>query len=189
MVTVERTRPGRWTGYVEIVKEIWPQLFNVFFTYFVSLSLFPSVLVVTDSTSGSLGIYWSVIVCFLSFNLCAMIGNLLVDVIKHKIPPNRLWILTVSRILFIPFFLFCNAKPDDRTWTVLFPQDWVYGTGVALMALTSGYTSSLAMVYAPVSVSDPANASTAGMMASFSLMIGIMSGILFSNVLTYIITI
>lgn len=188
MLTGERRGSDRWREYAEIVKEIWPQLLNVFFTYFVSLSLFPSVLVVTDSTSGFFGIYWNVIVCFLSFNLFAMIGNLLVD-LKHKIPPNRLWILSVSRILFIPFFLFCNAKPKDRTWTVLFPQDWVYGTGVTLMALTSGYTSSLAMVYSPVSVSDPANSSTAGMMASFSLMIGIMSGILFSNVLTYIITI
>lgn len=189
MVTIDQNNSARWIKYISIAKEIWPQLFNVFFTYFVSLSIFPSVLVTIGSTTDSLGKYWNVIVCFLSFNLCAMIGNISVDLIKHKIPPNRLWIMTVARIIFIPFFLFCNAKPDKRTWTVLFPHDWTYSIGVTLLALTSGYAGSLAIIYAPVSVSDSSNASTAGMMASFSLMIGILAGILFANLLTYIITI
>lgn len=189
MVTNDNGNSARWANYIHIAKEVWPQLFNVFFTYFVSLSIFPSVLVTTKSTSDNLGNYWNVIVCFLSFNFWAMIGNILVDLVGPKIPPNRLWIMTVARVIFIPFFLFCNAKPDKRTWPVLFPQDWIYALGVLFMALTSGYTGSLAMVYTPISVSDSSNASTAGMMASFSLMIGILAGILFSNVLTYIITI
>lgn len=35
----KKVRPPLWA----IFKQAWPQLFNVFFTYFVSLSIFPSM--------------------------------------------------------------------------------------------------------------------------------------------------
>lgn len=58
--------------------------------------------------------YFLPVLCFLNFNLLAMIGNLLATERLPRIPPNRLWIPVVLRLLFIPFFLFCNYSPDTR---------------------------------------------------------------------------
>jgi hypothetical protein len=50
------------------------------------------------------------------------------------------------------------------------------------MSYTSGYLSSLAMMYAPGSQSNPQYQITAGMMAAAMLISGIFLGILFSSV-------
>ena len=177
---------SKWRKYIIIGKKTWIQLFNVFFVYFISLSIFPSVLVGIESSSGSLGKYFLTVTCFLSFNLFAMIGNILVDWIPIKIPAKYLFIPVIGRIFFIPFFLFCNLNPIHRTTQVWIQSDLIYSIGVVFLALTSGYFGSLAMIYTPKTLSNdhPEYSSVAGMMASFSLMIGIMSGIMFSILLT-----
>lgn len=56
------------------------------------------------------------------------------------------------RIAFIPFFMFCNAKPDGErssNMTVLFKNDYIYIIGSIAMSYTSGYFASLTMMYAP----------------------------------------
>ena len=160
--------------YMIILKQIWVQLFNVFFIYFVSLLLFPPVLARVPSTTGFAGGYFVPVFCFLSFSLFGSLGNILIDYVP-KVPAKYLWIPTLLRVLFIPFFLYCNFKGVERTSIVLF-GDWVYVIGVAVFATSTGYFSSLAIYYAPKLVSVE-HASLAGMMSSFSLMMGIMAGI------------
>jgi len=53
------------------------------------------------------------------------------------------------RVVFIPFFMFCNFKPEKRTLPVLFGNDYLYCFVGIVMALTSGYFSSLSMMFAP----------------------------------------
>lgn len=53
------------------------------------------------------------------------------------------------RVVFIPFFMFCNFKPDSRKLPVLFGNDYLYVAGGILMALSNGYLSSLTMMFAP----------------------------------------
>ena len=60
-----------------------------------------------------------------------------------------MWLPIVLRGLFIPFFMFCNFKPDKRNVPVLIANDYAYCVGGIVMAFTSGYFSSLAMMYAP----------------------------------------
>lgn len=170
--------------YLLILKQVWLHLFSIFFVYFVSLALFPAVLAGVISTTSLAGPYFAVVWCFLSFNTCAMLGNIAVDFWPKLIPEKRLWIFVVARLLFVPFFLFCNFKPDTRTVPVVFYNDAFYILGVMLFALTSGFMSSVAITMAPKSVA-PEHASVAGMMASLTLMIGIATGIsssfLFAN--------
>jgi equilibrative nucleoside transporter 1/2/3 len=160
--------------YFHILKQIWIQLFNVFFIYFVTLLLFPAVLGKVSSPYNFAGEYFGSVFCFLSFNLFGSLGNLLIDYIP-KVPARFLWIPTLARVAFIPFFLYCNFDADNRTSVVLF-GDWIYSIGVAFFAITTGYFSSLAIYYAPKLV-EAEHASMAGMMSSFSLMVGIMTGI------------
>jgi equilibrative nucleoside transporter 1/2/3 len=56
-------------------------------------------------------------------------------------------------------------------------NDWVYWVVAVTMGLTSGYFSSLAMMYTPRTVEER-HASTAGMFAAASLITGIFTGIL-----------
>jgi len=48
--------------------------------------------------------------------------------------------------------MLCNVKPATRTMPVVF-GDYVYCVGSILIAFTSGYFSSLTMMYAPRYVS------------------------------------
>lgn len=175
--------------YFKVLREIWPQCLNVFFIFFVTLAIFPAVQANVKST-GSLGWltdkYFSPVTCFLVFNSFAMIGNVFPNWITWP-GPDKLWIPVFARLAFIPFFLFCNYNPATRTWPVYFGNDWFYVIGGMFLGLTSGYYSSLAMMYAPRTVSDPDHAPIAGMMAAFFLILGIFLGVNFSLVLSSII--
>lgn len=63
--------------------------------------------------------------------------------------PRWVWLPVVLRGLFIPFFMFCNGNPAARNLPVLIANDYVYCVGGIVMAFTSGYFSSLTMMYAP----------------------------------------
>jgi len=62
--------------------------------------------------------------------------------------PRWVWLPVIARVLFIPFFMFCNVKPLTRSLPVLF-GDYVYCVGSIVMAFTNGYFSSVVMMYAP----------------------------------------
>jgi len=95
--------------------------------------------------------------------------------------PRFLWIPVVLRVLFIPFFLLCNYQPRgvERLLPVLITNDWAYWFGGIFLGLTSGYYSSLAMMYCPRTV-EPEYAATAGMFGAACLITGIFCGINFS---------
>ena len=63
--------------------------------------------------------------------------------------PRWVWIPVLLRALFIPFFMFCNFNPEFRSLPVLILNDYVYIFGGILLAFTSGYYSSLTMMFAP----------------------------------------
>ena len=89
--------------YWQIFKKCFPQCFNVFFTYFVTLTIFPAVLsgnfsqcampisdhcdvmpfsFVSDVKKAhddfSISVkYYTPVTCFLTFNLCSVLGNLI----------------------------------------------------------------------------------------------------------------
>ena len=158
---------------LKIACRVWHQLLNVFLVYASTFCLFPSVLADVRSVSSFGGKFFSVTFCFLSFNLFAVMGNVSAGYfVIHK---NRLWILVIARLAFIPYFLLCNYQVMERTSAVLLSHDAFFMVGVALFALSFGYTSSLCIIAAGKSVqSDPA--STAAMLASVVLMSGIVAG-------------
>ena len=175
--TKEDCRPKfDYQTYLIVLKKTWVMLFNIFFTYVVTLGLFPALLAQIKSTSSLDGQYFSVVWCFLSFNLFAMIGNISLDFLPNLIQGKRVWIFVILRIIFIPFFVFCNVKADTRTADVWFHNDAFYIIGVVLLAVTHGYISSLAIVLVPKIV-ETRHASIAGMMSSFTVMLGIAIGI------------
>lgn len=57
----------------------------------------------------------------------------------------------VLRLAYIPLFLFCNYHPIDtvRILPIFIKNDWVFWVIAVTMGLSSGYLSSLSMMYCP----------------------------------------
>ncbi|XP_017041382.1 equilibrative nucleoside transporter 1 [Drosophila ficusphila] len=169
--------------YWQIFKKASPQLFNIFLTFFVTLSVFPAIQSNIHRSDPEFLIgekNFTLFTCFLTFNIFAMLGSLTTSWAKWP-GPRFLWLPVVARLVFIPLFVFCNYVPPDkvRTAPIYIDNDWVYwGIGI-LMAYSSGYLSSLGMMYAPQTVHAKYQ-STAGMYAAAMLITGIFSGVLFS---------
>uniref|UniRef100_A0A1I7WQX2 Aa_trans domain-containing protein n=1 Tax=Heterorhabditis bacteriophora TaxID=37862 RepID=A0A1I7WQX2_HETBA len=181
----------------------WVQLWNVFFIFFVTLTIFPAmmastplyiepgqgwhsiwpskvffffiiimiiiIITITIITHISENLY-TFITTFLSFNVFATLGSMIANFVQWP-RPDYLWIPVLLRGLFIPFFMFCNYRPADRTIPIFFKSEWLFLIAGIMMALTSGYFSSLGMMYAPRIV--PGNqAKIVGMTAALCLILG-----------------
>ncbi|XP_013110541.1 equilibrative nucleoside transporter 1 [Stomoxys calcitrans] len=172
--------------YGTVLKQAAPQLFNIFFTFFITLSVFPAIHSDIKAVATDFVIppeLFASITCFLTFNLFAMLGSLTTSWIQWP-KPRFLVVPVVLRVVFIPLFLLCNYLPKgiDRTLPVVITNEWVYWIIGIVMSYSSGYLSSLGMMYAPQTV-QPKHQLTAGMFAAAMLITGIFSGILFSFVM------
>ena len=61
--------------------------------------------------------------------------------------PKKLHYAVIARTVFVPLFLCCNYVVEGRRMPVVFQNDYVYWIIAMLFALSSGYFSSLAMMY------------------------------------------
>ncbi|RZC34307.1 Nucleoside tran domain containing protein, partial [Asbolus verrucosus] len=125
--------------YLYVLRKSLPQLYNVFFIFFVTLSIFPAI------QSGI------------------------------KPSDKNFWLQDSYTGLFNQFLLL--VTDIKRSLPVLIQNDYVYWVVAVTMGLTSGYFSSLAMMYTPRTVEER-YAVTAGMFAAASLITGIFTGIL-----------
>ncbi|KAL9892159.1 equilibrative nucleoside transporter 1-like isoform X1 [Glossina fuscipes] len=174
--------------YGSVFFQAFPQLFNIFFVFFVTLAVFPAVHSDIRPNHNDFFIpdqLFTSITCFLTFNLFAMLGSLATSWVQWP-KPKYLWIPVSMRGAFLPLFLFCNYLPKgvQRTLPILITNEWIYWIIAVVMSFSSGYLSSLGMMYAPKTVS-PKYQTTAGMFAAAMLITGIFSGILFSFLFPY----
>ncbi|XP_070577962.1 equilibrative nucleoside transporter 1-like [Ptychodera flava] len=176
--------------FLKIFWKIKWQLFNIWMVFFVTLAIFPAVLVQVEP-SGEVSEfkfkYFTPLTCFLLFNMCDFVGSIFP--VWFQWPRSRyLWIATTSRLIFFPIFLFSNYRPYARTLPVLINNDIVYVILVMAFSLSSGYLKSLPMMAAPKLV-DPEYSATAGAMMALFLIIGIFSGLNFSLVFPALVSI
>lgn len=176
------------TQFREIFMKIKVQAICVWFVFFVSLAVFPAVWSNVRRIDFPLSDRMFVgIFCFLSFNLFAVLGNLTSEFVK--VPgPKYVWIPILLRGLLIPYFILCNFQPGTgRTMTVVFESDYAPIFGGVVLAFTSGYFSSLVMMYGPKLV-EPDVAGKAGMIMAFCLVTGITTGVAFSFLLSVMVS-
>jgi equilibrative nucleoside transporter 1/2/3 len=165
--------------YWRIFKSCSMQCFNVFYIFFITLSVFPVVHSQIKPSATDLFFpekFYSQVMCFLTFSVFATIGNLFASVITWP-GPKKLYIPVLLRTVFLPLFFFCNYQPaTGRVVPYYIDHDYVYWGIAVVFALTSGYYSSLAMMYCGKTVA-PEYSSTAGMFGAASLVTGIFAGI------------
>jgi len=174
--------------YLEIFGKIWDLAFAVFFIFFVTLSLFPSITSLITSVNDADGknrFYHTLFLptVFLTFNVFDMIGRFLSGW-KQLIRHQYVWIASACRLVFFPLFLLSNIVIKDQNpgpidITPLITSDTAYLIIMALFALTNGYISSLSMMYAPQRVED-IDKEIVGPMMVFFLTAGLTIGSLFS---------
>ena len=180
----EEEKGVTFAEFIDTFKEGWIGFTNVFLIFFVTLTIFPATMIDVVPLPGDwfkekLGNLHIPVMVFLQFNLLAFIGSMLASW-KQLIPHTQLRWYAYARVLLIPAFLFLNYRPGKRgTLPVIFPSFFFVVFG-AIMSLSSGYMSSLAMMYAPRYVSE-SRGRIAMMMAAFFLISGIVGGILASK--------
>ncbi|CAI2293163.1 unnamed protein product [Caenorhabditis sp. 36 PRJEB53466] len=168
------------------------QFANVFLLFFVTLSLFPNIcMFVQDEQPYSFVVpenYFMDVTTFLNFNLFAFLGSLAANWIR--VPgPKTIWILVLARFWFMFYFPAANYQPEKpRVYPVIFHSTWFFVFNVFALAFSSGYLSSLIMMYAPRSHAEPKIQRMAGMIAAFFLIAGIVAGLVFSLPIQLIVT-
>uniref|UniRef100_A0A0M3HS24 Equilibrative nucleoside transporter 1 n=1 Tax=Ascaris lumbricoides TaxID=6252 RepID=A0A0M3HS24_ASCLU len=159
MDETEKTKEKKTQLYISVFKQVWMQCLNVFLVFFVTLSIFPAIMAEVKVYSAN-GVYdffipeflFTPITTFLLFNLFALIGSIVASFVQW--PSARfLFVPVVIRLLLIPLMMFCNYRPQRRSWPVYITSEYVYIIFGLLMSFTSGYFSSLGMMYAPRYVS------------------------------------
>ncbi|XP_060063704.1 equilibrative nucleoside transporter 3-like [Ylistrum balloti] len=147
----------RASSVFHVLRKIWPEGLAVFLTFTVSLSCFPaissSIISQHKDGSGWTGKYFTVIVCFLLFNLGDCVGRVVGGFLQRpKISqPLLLVIMSFVRVAFIPLLMLCDAQPRTHL-PVVFTSDVYPVVFISLLGLTNGYLCTLCMMYGPKKV-------------------------------------
>ncbi|XP_074641609.1 equilibrative nucleoside transporter 2-like [Tubulanus polymorphus] len=176
--------------YWKVFKLIWPQLFDVWFQRFIAGAIVPALLADIEKVDSNFLIpdyYYTDIMCYLFVNFCICFGNFFVFFI-HK--PKSLYVIyfQMVRILFIPYFMLCNYRPETRSSNlpVLLKNDWAFLAGVIVFGTTNGHFSGLTMMYSKqAGGTDPAAKLLAGMYTGFVQNFGRCFGLGMNIVIAY----
>mmetsp|Transcript_9136 Transcript_9136/g.37658 ORF Transcript_9136/g.37658 Transcript_9136/m.37658 type:complete len:407 (+) Transcript_9136:124-1344(+) len=129
----------RW--YWNIFKKIWVDALTVFFVFFVTLCLFPGLMLDTELVYTPA--VWFNILIPLIFNIFDTCGRSLPYIEILRFPPKFLWIISAVRVVFFPLFIICVNPVIPK-----YPEFWVYIL-LIFFGTSNGYTGTLAMMYAP----------------------------------------
>lgn len=118
-----KSRPPYW----KIFKQAGPQLFNIFFIFFVTLSVFPTVHSDIKRNSDDFIIpaqFFVTITCFLTFNFFAMLGSLATSWCTWVSCCGRSWGKIES--LIENLFLFLCSRNRNTSCTSLWSESCLF---------------------------------------------------------------
>ena len=171
----------------DLIMLIRRHAFSVTLVFMVTLSVFPAItsevrplsnkdpLNPCPSAGRLFGDLW--IPCsFLLFNVGDTVGRFFA--MYRIIPSEKIYFLSISRIVFVPLFLMCNVVPSisasDLPSPILAHDFWPVIL-MFLMSSTNGFLASQDMMYGPMQVEDELQ-SRAGTMMVFFLQLGLILG-------------
>ena len=147
-----------------VVQHCWIYLISIFLTFTITLTVFPSVAVLVqsetyNSESAWARDYFTPVCVFLLFNVGDLVGRSLASWIKlpgrSALGKGLVLVLSVSRIAFVPLFMYCNIVTEKRSErNVLFASDADFIAFMTLFAVSNGYLGNICMLNGPKSSSD-----------------------------------
>ncbi|XP_042674836.1 equilibrative nucleoside transporter 3 [Centrocercus urophasianus] len=155
--------------------------FCLFYVFFVSIIIFPSLSSSIQSVHQTSGNLWATkyfvpLTSFLLYNFADWCGRQITTWIQAPGPNSRLLpVLVLLRTIFLPLFILSNYQPRAHIRTVLFNRDIYPVVFTTLLGLSNGYLGTLALIYGPKIVSKEL-AEAAGVVMSFYLVLGLAMG-------------
>ncbi|XP_059802430.1 equilibrative nucleoside transporter 3 [Hypanus sabinus] len=166
--------------------------FSVFYTFFISIIIFPSISSNIQSVSNKSNNIWTTkyfvpLISFLLYNFADWTGRQVTAWIQIPGPKSKfLPILVVLRTLLLPLFILCNYQPREHLRLMLFAQDFYPVIFILILGFTNGYLGTLPMIYGPKIVSKELSEHT-GIVMSFFLSLGLAIGSAFSVLVVHLI--
>ncbi|KAL0112225.1 hypothetical protein PUN28_011944 [Cardiocondyla obscurior] len=159
-------------SYTRILKRIWHYGVSLFIVFFITVALYPAVTVLVESEHKGKGnawndIYFVPVVTYLIFSISDYAGRILSGVLQW--PKNRPWLvmfMSVSRSIFIPALMFCNAQPRHHL-PVYISNDLHYILITVMFGVTNGYLYNLTFILAPTVVDSQEKEVASAMMGAF----------------------
>ncbi|NXE23533.1 S29A3 protein, partial [Ardeotis kori] len=155
--------------------------FCLFYVFFISIIIFPSLSSNIESVSKSSGSLWSTkyfapLTSFLLYNFADWCGRQITAWIQVPGPKSKLLpALVLLRTVFLPLFILSNYQPRAHIQTVVFNRDLYPVVFTVLVGLSNGYLGTLVMVYGPKIVPKEL-AEAAGVVMTFYLVLGLAVG-------------
>ncbi|KAM9379748.1 equilibrative nucleoside transporter 3 [Phaethornis superciliosus] len=155
--------------------------FCLFYVFFISIIIFPSLSSNIESVNKSSGSVWSTkyfvpLTSFLLYNFADWCGRQMTAWIKVPGPKSKLLpILVLLRTIFLPLFILSNYQPRAHIQMVIFKHDVYPIVFTTLLGLTNGYLGTLVMVYGPKIVPKEL-AEAAGVLMNFYIAVGLAVG-------------
>lgn len=175
-----------------ILKKISILASCVFYVFFISIIIFPTLSSSIASVNKSTGSIWTnkyftPFTCFLMYNFADWCGRQVTVWIQIPGPKSKFFpAVILLRTVFIPLFVFCNYQPRTHSDIVLFQHDAYPVIFISLVGISNGYLGSLAMIYGPKVVPKEL-AEAAGVMMTFFLNLGLALGAAFSIAVVHLI--
>ena len=163
-----------WTVY----KKLWIPSLSVVGTFTVTIAIFPSLIVLEQSTgycdgnnrfSNDLFVPFM----FLMFNLFDWAGRASGEWYTLGLTPTNIWIACLARVIFFPLFLLSNVS--NSRLPVVFNNDAFPIIFMLFMALSNGFLSTRCMIQGATAV-EPSESGLAGTIMIFSLTFGLLCG-------------
>ena len=185
----EKSIATPWDDYIDVASKTWPMAVSVFLVFFVSLSIFPSISSLLESTDKILnlqnsktnpdGTGWFPVITNALFCLGDFIGR------SACTFPSLVFfgwrgvsISVLVRFIFFPLFVLLMPAYHAS----LFNGDfWIYII-MMLFSITNGYFATLAMMLGPDAV-PVAQKEKAGVFLLVCLTLGLTTGVWCSNIL------
>ncbi|NXI74571.1 S29A3 protein, partial [Anseranas semipalmata] len=164
----------------------------LFYVFFVSIIVFPSLSSNIESVHKGSGSLWSTkyfvpLTSFLLYNFADWCGRQITAWIQAPGPNSKLLpALVLLRTIFLPLFILSNYQPRARIRTVFFNRDVYPVAFTALLGLSNGYLGTLAIIYGPKIVPKEL-AEAAGVVMSFYLVLGLALGSACSALIVHLI--
>ncbi|XP_037575179.1 equilibrative nucleoside transporter 2 isoform X2 [Dermacentor silvarum] len=181
-VPLEKT--GSKASPWQLFKGGWMYFVSIVLIFWVTLSIFPAIMVLVVSTRADSGAaiankFFLPIAGFLVFNIGDLVGRIISSYIPLRARRRKTMLaLCLCRVVFIPLFLLCNAYPRYNL-PVLFESDTAFIVLMVLFSVSNGYLVTPALTHASKSTSAE-NQEMAGSMAAVFLGLGLLLGSLSS---------
>ncbi|XP_064924052.1 equilibrative nucleoside transporter 3 isoform X2 [Columba livia] len=155
--------------------------FCLFYIFFISIIVFPSLSSNIESVSKSSGSPWSTkyfvpLTSFLLYNFADWCGRQITAWIQVPGPRSKLLpVLVLLRTIFLPLFILSNYQPRAHIQMVVFNRDVYPVVFTALLGLSNGYLGTLVIIYGPKIVPKEL-AEAAGVVMTFYVVLGLAVG-------------